>query len=555
MTGLTSRGEVLIFESCGNPATNKWRLWCNLSQVLAKDLGILETGESSESEVQEARIHSIEWTARYMDESKWGAALLLLGTENGNVLAYKTEREGKLKLLQRFHVVDGWVVGLRLSSFYDAYNSFLAVQGHKNDVYLVGLQYSNGVLTASMPEELVKASRYVVSAISWLRLGGKHVLAIHSAFHLHIFLFDDDALVHTETTTLDFLSAACGIVIYKKSEEVVGISVMSCKGETFSYEINVQTFAGLYGGGYAADYLVNFMNERKKKTNSDEGSTAVQSYGFVAHPNGTYAALAYSIAPDNTLRYPIISQQSFRIGFIPLEKSPIIEARSPVEGSSLSLWWEIKSHVKALPPAQRELFMSNIMSRLALTPPAVQTSELLEADFMVNLFSPILDQIRLRSHLDEEFDGGTLILRHLATIVVNYVLSSGLNVDSDLDRAVLLSYASFVPNTIEKIKGPTTIAVSGGFFEEKFDFAGPQQTQTVITSTDFHSWQRCSLTLLPILTTDSLCCSGCDRSIINWSSLKDAPLASRILQTLDTCIYCGCRYYQRTRHSESWDSH
>lgn len=577
---LTSRGEVLIYKPLGNPESTKWKMWCNVSELVAKDLGLLGREEITEHDVKEARIHSIAWIqrpSRNLNEQGQKVSLLLMGTENGNVLVYECcrtlENEIKITFVQKIGVFIGkqnWVVGLKIIGSPQSGESIMAAAlGHENDIHVFSLQDNDKEQEPSFQVSdmiLVKPkSRYTVSTMSWflasannktITKDGKLLLAAASCGFLDIIIVQKKEVMHRSRLKIPFITACCGILMYPKSDQdvisSVKLTVLSCSGQVYSYGFNLNTLTDFDSvKSLATENLNNIFNNQKRKIDAEFSKVDIRSYGCVTHPSGGYCALVYSLSPGNMLRYPIASQRSLRIAFASLEKTPeFCRCQSRQQGSSLSLWWKFSHYTRSVPRLRRQEFIDNFAKSLTLTAPKITLSSNLHKDLWSNMYNEAMDEIRLRYHVDDSFTkANDIILRQLCETVLQHLTTYGKDSDitNDIDRAVVLSYGYFCGNIpfLNIVPGSSFISISGGFFEEKFDFANQLDLSTILTSCDDHVWQRCSVSLLPILTTDSLCCIGCDRSIINWKGLDKNSLTAKILSTLDVCIYCGCHYYQR----------
>ncbi|ANB14091.1 hypothetical protein AWJ20_5048 [Sugiyamaella lignohabitans] len=568
----------------------------------------------------------------YQGGDKWGSAFLALGSELGYVMIYEINAN-EIKKAGEIHVGDEWITGLKWSSWsadnssngtqdvrrgrkttdnetvnrmedsnditHAAFTAFLSVSTSTNRLVVKKIHCTktpNGDahvdsmdvdhdderkkstprtpanLTVLEDREVLASSRFHLSIHRWYRDNIHHtnVLAVVRARHLDVFIFSENTTKSKILSfTTDFSAHPTVLMISRVNPTVVQVTTTSCKGESFSVNIDtvLEEALDVDDSRSVSDIISSLVSKRKKRT-TDSLTTALvnfECFGGVVHPHGTYIALAYTLTPIEKLRYPILSQQSCRIVFLPLgneslETLIVPTARSIIDGSSLSTWWEILTLQTFISKSDRENYMKKLIDQLqtdesspesiyAGQTAAVDSSRGLVLENMLNrsLFKPSLERHRLLLHLG--VGSATVVLQFLAAIVLRY--ANGID-DHDnlglLDRVSLLSYNHVMDGDSTPLFNdgkPTEIAISGRFFEEVFDFQSENSGNLEsITSKNGVAWRRCSVTLLPLTSKDVVTCEGCQRKRIKTVP-KENWLVLAILRATDVCIYCGSHYHER----------
>ena len=550
----------------------------------------------------ETRIHSMSWSSgRVVSDSKWPTSFLFLGTETGCLIVYQISPIS-IKFVDKWEMVDGWLTNLLISPWIEQkggeYQALISIGSSRNEVKVIPVEYhSDGefILNMNLGTIALEPSRFSLSTQQWHvpQISANEscfILAVHRTFNLHVFYFNsnDFGCEASFRISTQFSAVASGLVIHSiiPTNDIVKILVMSCRGEVFSCDFDIRNQSVVDSLG-SERILSSFVVKKKKSIDVTTVAGGISSNGpainvefscfaLVPHPHGNYMAVTYGLLQGDRLRYPINSQQVRRIAFLPMHRMSIDNASNVVpvvqpilRGSSVSSWWEARVLTKAISKADREIYISFLKRALApITPINYQELENIGMDGKLSLSqklekvlfrSSVLDHQRMVDHLiDKSEEEGNdsqsyLPLSILSTIVLQHVAKNSNHMNfTDLDKAALCSYNHFVDVENQSIKYPmlscsVSIKVPPSF-EETFEFSDPATASSIdeITSENGHSWKRCSVTLLPLTNINVLTCGACNRKVIKKSELENVgELLTIILDTIDACIYCGGRFYDR----------
>lgn len=366
-------------------------------------------------------------------------------------------------------------------------NGLAVADEHNRVVILKGLQENNLETTQVLP-----ASRFRIGALHWA--GDKLIVAQNNKVTV---AGGSSGTEHTP----GFYTAA-GIAGVKDSWAVFG-----SHGEVFTQG------SGIAGVGGKIDAVTNF-------------------YGAALHPNHRIAAVLYTASNEIGLRYPLPSSERARIRFFPLQATESAIYRSK-RGSLIGDWW-----------AMEQL---GIKPQGIFVPPKVSGSDLATViQDLCFLESIDIARYRIRS-------GDTDVLNNLRRVYAETVLNVFSTTQSranllDIDRAVLMSLAQFCGEEFKNLDfGSSTVEIPGDFFVETFDFSAAEDPYS-IESTGGRRWRRCSVTLLPILTQNTLDSSGGDYTKLDPSYFPQDSIVARVLTLyIEICFYTGARWYYRQK--------
>ncbi|PRT53830.1 Transcription factor tau subunit [Wickerhamiella sorbophila] len=273
------------------------------------------------------------------------------------------------------------------------------------------------------------------------------------------------------------------------------------------FEVGFATSVGVVGVGDSWAIFGAHGEVYTKGSAFNIGSKAVSTYGVAVHPNNQYVAVLYDSKTDKGLRYPILSSSHAKIHFYPLKTK--LDLRSSTKGSPVIDWVFMDESLELKP---RKLSVPKGSLDVALT---------------VLSRSEGLDVLRYKLHFGDK-DAEATIRQTLAGTVLGSFFrdQSGL---PDLDRAILWSMSQFCktkPKTTNL--GTSVIEIKGDFFTESFDFADATDPDA-IQSLGGRRWRRCSLTLLPVLTQNTLVSSGGDYTKLDPRYFDEGSLGKTIL--------------------------
>lgn len=600
---LTTRNEVFIYEPTGNPGLGKWRQRYSLNKALMEDLGLYQSC-LKDAEVQQLRVHSMCWTrACPIMGSKWGTSFLLLGTESGGLAIYRVDPSALLQFVEHNKIFDNgsWITNLEVSEWIEApaqlatgpeFDSsskksyaFVAITTSDNTVEVRRLVYDPATETIEWDKnasttQVLPSSRFYSSAQSFYvdSKTGMVVFAVYRTGTLNVWKFNIHGTldVNGQRVFTGFSSLATGVVICSGDEEnVVRTTVVSCKGEVYACEMDLAAESMILLP--IMEQVISGLVAKKRKTldiaTADAETIDFRTFGAIMHPHGNYMAIAYAVFLGKKLRYPINSEQSRRVAFLPLShlSTPRMPSPWPITaGSSLCSWWEAKALLRSIPPVSRDEYRQSLIAHISENLPSREQliqdclshtpSENLTTDlYDVLINNHTLDKIRFLDHYGEYESWAHLVIKILAITVLKHVKQHPalLQNSNEIDRAILYSLSQQIPEEASDLKylpdSQELVQISGGFFTQQFDFTVTDNITTIPNhpATEVEepmTWKRCSITLLPLMAVDCLTCTACFRKALklNTDQLQGSTLANILLDSLDACIYCGGRFYERS---------
>lgn len=561
LAAITTRHELLIYEAVKNPNVAKWPLKYYMNRLLMEYWDLTDK-TLSHHDCQRLRIHSASWSDQlYDDIVKSRTSYLAMGLESGEIVIYQHDLNqglrGYLTIDTHTFGRGNWITGLEFSPRIGD-NVFLAIKTSNNRVLLGKFQWRDGRLHFISLLDTCEPGRFQISCIKW-QVSGNHLLLVAAKpSHLSVWKISGGEMTGSARVFTNITTEISGVTVFESSSSTINITCVSSYSEVFSCSLTISTM------------VVNEINEsplrsfitRRKKRAADTFELDLICFACEPHPHSTYLVFAYSLSPSNSLKYPIASQQVLRLAFCPLvdlsaKDSLKLKAYPAILESSISSLWELMTLQRLSSREVRDGFKEAAMAQITsgsshdvsrAIPESASLVDKLRNSFFAD---PHLDAHRLVA-LWMDKDNHLEMLSRLANIVVQSEEASQVIPDS-LDAAILQALSKFCDNnhSIEHLKMSTAVSISGGHFESIFDFSDVSNSSFMsISSNTKHVWRRCSLTLLPLTTTDTLTCSTCFRKILSkswfgYQRQKANIIASSILEALDLCIYCGGRYHMR----------
>lgn len=561
LAAITTRHELLIYEAVKNANVTKWPLKYYMNRLLLEYWNL--TGKTlNHKDCQRLRIHSASWSEQLYDnivESQ--TSYLAMGLESGEIIIYQHDvihgLQGYFKLETHSLAGDNWITGLEFSPRLGD-DVFLAIKTSDNRLLLGKFQWKEGRLNFIELLDTCEPGRFQISCIKWHSTGTQLLLVATKPSHLSVWKISNGEMTGSARVFTNIAPEISGVTLSETSSNAINITCVSSYSDIFSCALTIDT---MVVNEVNDTPLRSFITKRTKRA-ADNIAIDLICYACEPHPHGTYLVFAYMLSPSNSLKYPIASQQILRLAFCPLlDLSSLdelkVKAEPAVLESSISSLWELMTLQRLSPRAIRDSFQevaaAQIISRVsAITPrPISDSATLLEKLRKCFYADPQLDATRLVS-LWTSKDNHLETLSRLANIVVKSKEASEVTPDS-IDGAIIQALSKFCDDNqpIEHLKATTAVSISGGYFESSFDFSDISNSSCFsISSETKHVWRRCSLTLLPLTTSDTLTCSICFRKILSKSWFKHQKqesgiISNSILEALDICIYCGGRYHKR----------
>lgn len=431
-------------------------------------------------------ITAISWSRKIDDEhSVWGHSILYLGDQTGHLHRYKVASDD-FEYLGATKVAGAGITKLA------TYRDKVCALTTKNRLVVVDAQDWN-----QTPAKWDLDAGYVSS----IKATEKAVLLAQPGKVLEVG-------VEVRETKLPFTE--CVVNIATRGN---GWAVLSAKGNLYSKDFNLPNLEVALGSGIGRKRII----------------------GFVEHPVQPFIAYAYQVFPTHGLYSPVVTDKAATVGLMPtgfpsFTHSSCAPSRALWEFSYLSKEEPNISNVEVTAPSLEEPF-AKILSRV------VQ--------------QPALLALRV-----QEYFGLNSNIAKIRGIIADTLLAYyGEHGDlSDIDRAILRSYEAYSANNT--IECPDVVAVRNTHnnsssllpaIVEEFDFkAQPQANTEVVESLSGRKWKRCSLTLLPLLSTSSVVSTTGKFTALkpNAAEIADSKVG-QALATLDFCIYDGSRWFDR----------
>ncbi|SCV99989.1 LAFE_0B06964g1_1 [Lachancea fermentati] len=215
-------------------------------------------------------------------------------------------------------------------------------------------------------------------------------------------------------------------------------------------------------------------------------------YGLAVSPDEASVAILYNI-DRVSIRYRIASELQYRICFIPLNEKWFISQ----ETTGLAWYQNFHIYDSRLPED------SNINSY----------TEQLDADVDFELFlRRLLKDNDINKSRFLNFVNDRKENNKYREAIFRYAEQNKDAIDNPLDKACVQSLANILkkPSPIHS----EVVLIKSDFISETFRFDNNFDPE-IITSEEGHTWRRCSVTLLPLLTTKVKICPVSAQRIIN----------------------------------------
>lgn len=237
-------------------------------------------------------------------------------------------------------------------------------------------------------------------------------------------------------------------------------------------------------------------NEYENQSNKYE--TVLSLYGITLSPDEYSIAIAYTIERVS-FRYKIVSENKFNVMFIPLYK----DWKLSTKASGLE-WYQTYNIYEKLLPIIDDDNTVGINSDL--------DTSLEFRDYLKNLMKD--KSVTKRCFLNI-IQSDSISLDLFRALVFNYAEAHKNKLTHPIDQLCIESLSEILGvDSLFEEKNNNTIDIKGEFIEQTFNIFGNSNFQ-IIESTEGNKWRRCSLTLLPLLSTNTKVCPVSNQRIIN----------------------------------------
>lgn len=278
------------------------------------------------------------------------------------------------------------------------------------------------------------------------------------------------------------------------------------------------------------DKLSSAKSKRINKWNSKSESISLKNstfkiYGVDYNFSGGILAVLYEISNDVGFKYKITSESLYKIAFINLDN------QFPRIGSSLAVHQEFILSGKVPNMTSSSNSKAN-KTRSGNLKDYLRTSVLHDAKISRLMAANIISR-------DKDLE----IRTRYCQLLVDYINGNKLKLENPFDKAthkyLLETIGQGLPGRIG------TVVVASNVFEEPFNIDNNEDPETLVSESN-HTWNRCAITFLPIISTDVKVDPVTQRRIIDVS--KDhineyGEFTRTILESLnEISIYSGCRF-------------
>lgn len=219
-------------------------------------------------------------------------------------------------------------------------------------------------------------------------------------------------------------------------------------------------------------------------------------HGVSLSPDGYCVAIAYSIQRVSA-RYRIASEHQFDITFVPLFESWQISKNAV----GLAWYQTYQLYRCALPVVSEEEQESFLGKQIYGTEMAFKTY----LDLFMN--DNQLNKLRFFNFIEENCS-----IELFQRAVFEFAASRASELSNKLDKASIQSFANIL--NVSCPVDAETIDMRSDFITESFDLK-KNYDPNIIISEQGHSWRRCAVTLLPILTTKVKACPISKQRVID----------------------------------------
>lgn len=258
--------------------------------------------------------------------------------------------------------------------------------------------------------------------------------------------------------------------------------------------------------------------------------TTLNINGVALSPDGYSLSIIYDIERVS-LKYIIPSQRHYSIMFVPLCN------KWKISNDACGMaWYQTYTIYKTagLPFSNDDDAISDDDIKQSFD------TDMEFSDYLSKYFEdPRLSQLRFNCFIDSSDDRCVNIFRQL---ILKYAMAKKDTLSNPIDIACIESLAKVLGTSVDISSEETrNLQISGDYITQTFDFN--EGTADLITSKEGNSWKRCSVTLLPLLSTDLSKCPVTGNRVINIANDKRNNYGWFTKTLLDICdkrsIYSG----------------
>ncbi|SCU81150.1 LANO_0B02146g1_1 [Lachancea nothofagi CBS 11611] len=437
-----------------SPVSNQLAVLTNNGNVcIYQDAKLIYQLDEPQRAIWERTYHSVAWSPC--------GTLIAVGNECGEVIIFSINHNSRDAEYQHHSSIElkrnstSWVLKLRW------FGNKLIASLSDNSVYLVE--------SDSTFFQIKEPSRFSISDICGI---GSSVLVTSVG---SIYRYD---LSGGKATTVDW--KGCDILhIVDIPDQNVAI-VISNKTSCL---VNLDQNMHLSEDTILAPHLENKFKRWNSYFNElNNYETSLLIHGISTSQDGASLAILYSI-DRLSIRYRIVSEQVYRICFLPLCGTWEIKR----ESTGLAWYQNYQIYNKQLPP----LFDAQVPNI------SLDTGSDFKTYLRMLMSNDEMNRLRFSNFVSDKKDN------HLyKKAVYDYAIAHTDEIVNELDKACFQSIASFLKQS------PVALGryvMKGNFIEESF-ITSEKEEVNFVRSEEGHMWKRCAATFLPLLTPDVKVC-------------------------------------------------
>ncbi|QLQ79246.1 hypothetical protein HG537_0B05930 [Torulaspora globosa] len=471
-------------------------LTSNLNVHIFKDQKLIWNLDEPDKELERRAYHCIEWSP--------DGSSLAVGNETGEVVIYSWEyqADGALQFTANKSiglgndVATNWIVRI------DWKNDKMAITLDNNSIHMVDFGKGGKITRLRDPSRLRLIDTCLLDKF----------FVYTDSCHLYRIDLESEEISSLALTSSDGFK----IVPVKGSETVIVISnKTSCK-------IQLRGELTLLPDEIVAPHLERKFKKWSMINNEfSKYETSVLIHGLALSTDGYSLAICYSMERA-AMKYKIASEHMFYIMFIPLCDSWTISK----DATGLAWYQCYQIYQCALPTSASKEDIPTLICDFNMS---------LRAYIRSLLNNEKMNSWRFFNFIDEH--PSILPFRRA---IFDYAVAKSSDITNPIDKASIQSLASILKR--DSPVSSDIVELRSEFITESFDFR-TSDTPDYISSEQRHTWKRCFVSLLPILTTKVKVCPISNQRIIDIKkdNLNDYGWFTRTLleELNEESVYTG----------------
>lgn len=447
-------------------------LTSNLNVIIYKGREMLMNLDESGKDLERRAYHSVEWSP--------DGNFIALGNEKNEVVIFSIERNSDEKIHYKHKTNIELGAGLSVG-----WVTHICWEG---DIIIACLNDSSVYVVKweepSYTKQLKSASRFRIVDVCVM---GNSILITDSS-HFH---------------NLDLSSGESSNLLLGPGDEFFIIPLRDAQNEVIlisnktSCKVKLQQDLALLPDDIVSPHLERKFKRWSAVSNEfSKYETTMLLHGISLSPDGYSLALVYSMERIS-MKYRIASEHQYKIIFIPLYDSWKISRRA----TGLA-WYQTYQIYKSILPLIDEEVSDASPSR-----PSYNVNMQLKDYLKAFLNEREMNNLRFFNFVEENPS-----IQLFRRAIFEYAAAKSSEITNSLDKASVQSLASVLgcSSPVES----EIVEIQSEFLNETFDFK-KNTDAAIIHSEQNHTWRRCAVTLLPVLTAKVKICPISNQRIID----------------------------------------